>query len=112
MDAGREMDALVAVHVMGWQFEQRPPDVYMGYIDPRGSFRLSEEIPAYSTDINRAWLVVERITRPPETPEEAHRAANTRFGFWWGEANLWAYTSQEAAHAICLAALRANGVEL
>ena len=59
-----------------------------------------------------AWQVVEHITRPPQSREEALQAANTRFGFWFDKANLWSYSAQEAAEAICLAALRACGIEV
>jgi hypothetical protein len=65
--------------------------------------------PDYCGSISDAWKVVERITSPPQTMEEAHQAANTKFMFWWqtkGQ-DLWCFSAEEAAEAICLAALKA-----
>lgn len=73
---------------------------------------LTEAIPDYVRNLNDARLVVERITMPPTTSEEAERAANTRFGFWFDKACLWALTSREAAEAVCLHALKAKGVDI
>ena len=131
MPAGRKMDALVAERVMGFRREVDDTSDYNGVrhgnevlIPPgetldslRDMLPRKGEIPfgyfvtaRYSTDIAAAWQVVERITQPPLTAEEAERAANTRFGFWWDEANLWAYSAPEAALLICRAALKAAGV--
>ena len=71
MEAGRELDALVAERVMGWHQEyiisinneetpiantpefMFPPDTH--------DFDDIERVPAYSTDIAAAWLVVEKM---------------------------------------------------
>lgn len=60
-----------------------------------------------SERIEDAWVVVEQITRVPQSRAEAERMANTRFGLWWDRAALWAYSEREAAEAICAAALAA-----
>lgn len=120
MPAGREMDALVAERVFGWEWFEvgdtkhtrmlRPADRFTyGAIADRDGVKYLSGLPRYSTDVSDAWLVVEHITRPPATLKEAERAANTRFGFWWDKANLWAYEAPEAAAAICRAALEAVG---
>lgn len=63
-------------------------------------------LPPFSTDIAAAWLVVQEITRPPNTIAESERAANTRFAAWWGfKARLWAETPEDAARRICEAAV-------
>jgi hypothetical protein len=73
MQAGRELDALVAEKVMGWrEVRLRPsnssrrsgPD-YKGY-KPDVVARRREtpcHVPAYSTDIAAAWEVVEAMER-------------------------------------------------
>jgi hypothetical protein len=122
MKPGRELDALVAEKVMGWVLYQRQPDVYLAYTDPGGSLRLPEEIPFYSTDMAAAWLAEEKLVvdgftfelyRDPPAPDR--RA--------WFETLVIVRRGREysyigksetgsAPHAICLAALRAKGVEL
>jgi hypothetical protein len=73
---------------------------------------LVHAVPRYTQSMDAAWLVVERLTRPPQSPEEEVRAANTRFALWWEMATLWAFSRDEAASEICMAALRAVGVEV
>lgn len=75
MDAGRELDALVAEHVMGWKRVDVPKDYdgqnagvtllpatpsSIGW-DPKGAYALWHFCPYYSTDIAAAWLVVEKL---------------------------------------------------
>lgn len=112
--AGRELDVLVAERIMGLTPLQVKADMTIitasrDWLDEGDYYwidgQVARELPHYSTDIAAAWLVVERIMRVPETAEEVRRAANTRFGFWWDSAYLWACTSQDAARRICLAAL-------
>lgn len=63
-------------------------------------------------NLNDTWLVVERVTRLPQSLEEAAQAANVRFGSWWDKAHLWASTAEEAASEICVNALRAAGIKV
>lgn len=70
------------------------------------------DMPRYSQSMDDAWLVVERVTRPPQSREEALHFNATQFMFWWKQAELWACSSTEAANEICMAALRALGYEL
>lgn len=104
----RELDAIIATYVMGWV--HNPPGIRgLGWLTSEQKMIGDHALPAFSTDIAAAWRVVERITRVPQSQEEAERAANTKFGYWFEGAHLWAYSSAEAAHAICIAALVAIG---
>jgi len=120
MPAGRELDALVAER-LGLPLEPPCPRYHdtdsaqydEGYGWSGWCYSCGEVISAvapeplhYSTDIAAAWLVVERITEPPRTVEEAGRAANTQFCYWWRNADLCVHTASEAAALICRAALR------
>lgn len=59
MEAGRELDALVAEKVMGWNVCGTADNDRAG-IAP-GQTASAVRIPPYSTDIAAAWEVVERI---------------------------------------------------
>jgi hypothetical protein len=60
MPAGRELDALVAGKVMGW--ESAVVANYPWQMIPPGEDRyIVRLVPHYSTDITAAWLVVERM---------------------------------------------------
>ena len=62
MDAGREMDALVAERVMGFkvQIVERKRDWFGTYKVKH--YRVGNSfLPNYSTDISAAWMVVEKI---------------------------------------------------
>jgi hypothetical protein len=71
LEAGRELDALVAEKIFGWQrrpfecnAEQRvvvPPDWTDFSVDYWLGRDIYEHVPAYSTDIAAAWQVVERL---------------------------------------------------
>ena len=105
MEAGRELDALVAEHVMKWKWEDGAgtggPSSWEG---ATGEFCVEFEP---STDIAAAWEVVERVTAIPTTIREARRAANTKFAYQWEDAGVWAMAAQEAVLFICRAALLA-----
>lgn len=73
MEAGRELDALVAEQVMGWQWFDssdravryfRPPDIFRyGAIAEGGLTEYTDQLPRYSTDIGAAWEVIEALAR-------------------------------------------------
>jgi hypothetical protein len=108
MQAGRELDALVAEKVMGWKVKHM--DVY-GWMYSLPDRNRWTNVPHFSSNIADAWQVVEK--------------ARKDFGFIdilpYGSGyetvvrtlNGDIHTKVETApHAICLAALRAFGVEV
>lgn len=136
MDAGRELDALVAERVMGYQWWHREglrnhllsPDAaqWAGSLDMKPGAAETDKAfyngaPPYSTDIAAAWEVIERMTAQGWHYEIGGPAASTphwaRFGRGdydphndeWDEQHIG--MGSAAPHAICLAALRAIGEE-
>ncbi len=116
MEAGPDLDRMVAERVMGWHIAPWEDETDGGlewkdalghYMAPYSSGQNPKWRWSPSTDIAAAWRVVEHITRVPRTVVEARQAANTAFAIWWDHANLWAHTASEAALAISRAALQA-----
>lgn len=116
MNPGKELDILVALKVMGWE---RHPDFSHLYRDTNrkehGAFQVAEHIPNYSTDIAAAWDVFEKLAIAPD----AGPLAIERYRKSWAVTNGGGYEDGEtfsegdtAPHAICLAALKAVGVEI
>jgi hypothetical protein len=120
MDAGREMDALVAEHLMGWRLVKRGrrvatgpdyegPGEILGFSGNADARRwIAQVCPAYSTEIAAAWSVVELF---PETGRGLHLMQSMARGGRWRctfdmEDGVWGDT---APHAICLAALKSVG---
>lgn len=118
MEAGRELDVLVAEKVFGWfrykntwrtpssrterlhEFPNRP-EMYFGS---------GEEVPHYSTDIAAAWQVKQEITKSGEWGFVLHNDGNG-----WSEAifrhaeKVFPAEGNTDEVAICLAALKAVG---
>lgn len=119
MNAGRELDALVAEKVMGWsgidkKWDYETNESFLGGKTPDWDGRQFYEVPHYSTDIAAAWLVVEKL----RTPNWEFQLDHTRFMIWHcriettaGEGSASSDSSQgeTAPLAICLAALKAVG---
>lgn len=103
-----ERAALIAEKIFGYRVIE---DEYNWYMD-RGDGTRPTELPRYSISLDAAWLVVEHVTRLPQSREEAVQGANTQFMLWWTHVDLWACTREAAASEICLAALRACGIEV
>ena len=73
LSAGREMDLLVAEHVMGWQIETDQtklkrlshyvsrPSESIWWRDPQGGWQVDP--PRYSSDIGTAWQVVSAMSQ-------------------------------------------------
>jgi hypothetical protein len=65
LDAGREMDAMVAEQVMGWRLEQNHGSaggmLWHGHGGGFGAMPEGEQ-PYFSTEIAEAWRVVERMS--------------------------------------------------
>ena len=132
MKAGRELDALIAEKVMGtpkyWSVwfacshygNFNGLDQAQAYAEKiQGDFKAhvlpySDE-PNYSTSIEAAWEVVERLVSTPG-PNGDHHSVRVDYS---GDAVVvidenkdWQVSAiaSTAPHAICLAALRAKGV--
>jgi hypothetical protein len=120
MEAGREMDAMVAKHVMGLRGAAEG-----GWSDPR---HLSDGrvLPGltprpYSTSIAVAWAVVEKMGErgfhcrivTPFYPGRPYHVGFTPHGTTgWNGRHDHEGSADTMPHAICLAALRACGVTL
>jgi len=123
MEAGRELDALIAVEVMG--FTRHQAGTYIksfagkstGIPSPvecftdRGTFAFNTP-PAYSTDIASAFDVVEKL----QSQDWAFILDNMHghLGHWqahfeWARA-VYQADADTPSHAICLAALRVVGI--
>ena len=135
MEAGRKLDALVAEKVMGWRKERMflaehnygrdlpdrgdwvwrtPGQKGYRWLVRGASFQDDDEKPGFhpSTDIAAAWEVVEKV-RLSVIPHpngwhasylDERDSANFRF--------LYAAVAPTAPHAICLAALKAKGIDV
>jgi hypothetical protein len=99
----RERDALVAVNVMGWE-------VVRGTVVPPGYESWSKpEVPSYTTDISAAWEVVEKMDEwIVQRARDGDYWVTVRFGESWYLSG-WVKSAPEA---ICLAALKAVGVDV
>lgn len=124
----REIDALVAKHVMEWE-EAVTADLWPHWFSDEDGCP-HPRLPLYSAQIASAWEVVERVRgdgnrhwilngfAETETDGPGFAAEITDLvedegypeGYFWKHAGeAWAVT---APLAICLAALRAHGVEI
>jgi hypothetical protein len=110
MSPGLELDILVAEKVMGF----RDTDA--------GQYFSASAVPPYSTDIAAAWQVVEKLAlqniRIELMPTMAGYAVDfikydpTQEFTPWTEISNSYVEAEQAPHAICLAALKAVGVEV
>lgn len=118
MNAGRELDALVAEKVMGWT-EVRPcPDEDMREYGedlwgrPPGGPLNSQNVSAYSTDIAAAWEVVDNISQREnvEAVSLTITVDGTACRVLLRDKNAPVRVYEDTApRAICLAALAAVG---
>jgi hypothetical protein len=58
--------------------------------------------PRYSENMHDAWRVVDWMVNLP----------SIKFMKWWDHSALWSYSEAAAAQAICIAALRACGMQI
>ena len=118
MRAGRELDALVAEKVMG-MVDNRPSGrsgEMWGIMDwyAPGEPVWVGDFPLYSTDISAAWEVVEKMREKGFYLDTNNRQPE---GYWCEFADEGYEVGGQAfgesePHAICLASLRALGVEV
>lgn len=108
---GRELDLLVAEKVMGLELKITPESKTAYYFLPNGMKSL---VPPYSTDHNAAFEVVKKMKA-----QHFDIDLFTEFGNQW-RCKMFIYRLKDsiseeladtAPHAICLAALKAKGVE-
>ncbi len=121
----REIDALIAEHVMGWEDirndRQFGHDDWNGDRPSRDKYDLETrcDLPEYSTDISAAWQVWTKIKEEADDGEEDAYCN----GIWWdfmSGIELFHSDSSTAAKlawkitplAICKAALAAKGVKI
>ena len=124
MEAGRELDALVAEKVMGWVLNRHEfgselpggPLKSLG-IAPDGSHIMG--LPHFSTNISAAWEVVQSmIERGYAFRIDSYWCRPLEIRFWSPKKGMHhkpfmaeAENLYRLPHAICLAALKAMGVE-
>jgi hypothetical protein len=123
MKAGRELDALIAVHIMGYEKTYHDCGL-MGtrLIEQAGkTYAIPEMIPEYSTNIADAWLVVEKMIELGWQYEVQgwgkQHGHHSTFITWvphnGGMKQIIHHEEAETAPlAICLAALKACGVSI
>lgn len=119
MKPGRELDALIAQKVMGWEVkhsdELKLPSETYGPWPGRWAYRIPPStgwscmIPDFSTDIKAAWIVVERLHSEGVQFEIGNRRVfePDELPFWaaFGKSNRHVTDGETAPHAICMAAL-------
>lgn len=102
----RKIDALIAEHVMGFK-------IYEDHTMNKPCVDTLFNIPNYSTDISAAWGVVEKVgcIRAGESTVDCFSLNHWPEGYEveWGFEPV---TAKTAPMAICLAALKAKGVEV
>ena len=115
MEAGRELDALVAEHVMGWTKVRRVYNGALGFHQWRGRYPGQPEYEAheriiglYSTYIAAAWIVLEEIVVPVSETDPEKQAIKSRFTEWFDTTCIWAHNSKDAAYVICIGVLLAK----
>jgi hypothetical protein len=110
MNAGRELDALVAEKVMGWtDIHPCPEDDMREYGEDLwgrqpGSAHNQQNVPYYSTDIAAAWRIFEKMHGHVERRGHPVPGEEWLAQMWFGGQGANAYAST-APLALCLAAL-------
>jgi hypothetical protein len=108
MDAGRELDALVAEKIFGWLMIDAAAGI--GAPDHSGLSAIAA-VPHYSTDIAAVWQIVEHFGRKAASVDVSRRMRGYRCVIVWDGPNADA-RAESAPLAICLAGLRACDVKV
>ncbi len=123
-EAGRELDAVVAAKVMGLQVYQATEDDMIFTLEREfvqaGDYcydvehHMTRLVPAYSTSIEAAWQVVERMIEQKYTYYVGGFGTEHEADFWmWNDdVGKCVAIAPTAPHAICLAALAAVGADV
>ncbi len=114
----REIDALIAEHVMGFIAIKDPLwvqvyDAVDGWVEATPDGERRRSMPLYSTDIAAAWEVVEKLQ--PLFFRVEQRGTKQEYWFsdiWVGPGQKGHWEADTAPMAICLAALKAKNVEV
>lgn len=116
MNAGQPLDALIATKVMGWS--PLEPGRTDAWTDTSGKIRSWEntsfESFRPSTDIRAAWEVVDQILKRGEyafSLLSRDGAPGWRVELQRQIDDVSGFEAETAPHAICLAALKARGIE-
>jgi len=118
MEAGRELNALVAEHVMGLE-KLGCHDGNCFYHIEMGGKGFKGLAKSYSTAISPAWEVVEKLRESKMALSVMHvfEFADQKWAYiakveTYNKADFISDIRETAPHAICLAALKAVGYEL
>lgn len=126
MQAGRELDALVAEKVMGWKWCEndigkeslQPPSEEYAFLSPNHPVFWADEkgytkiMPHYSTNIADAWKVVEKMRENFWVQVDVGDIILCSMGEYGFVCSTIQAEAETAPLAICLAALKAMGVEV
>lgn len=107
MKPDRELDSKIAREVFKHEVVQHKSLGRSDYYYKSGKDLIL--VPTYSTHIANAWLIVDSMTRAFHFSLRCDHHQGWRAGFTVGEIQEWSeetFTSESAAHAICLAALQ------
>lgn len=118
MKPSRDLDALIAEKVMGWTNEYLP-DIYgiyrsVWYSPNRDDCFKKYVGPKWSTDIHAAWRIVEKLDKRFCLIKEDPNSNERPYKAWFQKDAEEGYSvsyGESAAHVICLAALKAIGIE-
>jgi hypothetical protein len=103
----RNIDALVAEHVMGWWLA-KDEDGEWCFMDGADFVCFNFDVPHYSTDIAAAWEVVEKMGHVGLNWDDTTNSPAR----WQCIMERGEYYADTAPMAICLAALKAKGVDV
>lgn len=108
----REIDTLIAEKVMGWKLNYEFADSMGVPVVPHLRDQYDEWglLPEFSTDISAAWQVVEKINSIKMDTEEGYQI-RAKFILSQDVKHFLTFSAQQAALTICLAALKAVGVD-
>lgn len=109
MKPGRELDALVAKHIMGEDY--RAFANCNSRVKARDDGTFLGRIPSYSTDIAAAWEVVERLKGQSVVIDFGEDTGAWEVSFIQ-QGERYTVSCASVMHAICLAALKALNVTL
>lgn len=122
MKPGRELDALVAEKIFNKRVVREPvmmhdPNQEGAFKEVLGFYEVANHsttfnIPPYSTDIAAAWEVVEKMMNGTMPDEVRQRQSWRIFYDEMEDTNLVDLSASQAAEFICLAALKAVGVDV